>query len=809
MNLAMKRLLFTLFSVALCLASVAKDQSKYIVHSSKLLLGYNSEKRAVLSSTSQAHTFRISPQGDGTVVVALDGAQTLYLSLGTSDNWSTFFLADSTDARARYTLTQSGMYTLLRNKKTNGYLGTDETRAGCNVYSDKDGSSLLHKWILSDTPEVEIPVDTLSYPVCVNVPRQNVEGWGVSLCWWANMCGKWSDKKIDEIVKWLVSPTGLNYNVFRYNIGGGDDPNWTHCTEHHMGSGKGLRAEMEGFQDERGGEFHWDRDEAQRKIMLKIKEKRPDAIFEAFSNSAPWWMTVSGCVGGNKDAAKDNLDPAYYEDFAHYLVEVCKHYKEEYGIEFRTLEPFNESTSNYWPCSGSQEGCHFDAKSQVAFLRVLTPILQESGLSTVISASDESLVSQSLSAWNTYESMGGLDMLQQWNTHTYGASNIARSQIGSLARAAGKTMWMSETGAAGQGISGNLAMSQRLFDDVRYIAPVSWVDWQYIEENNDQWCLVKGSFSNATYSRVKNYYVRAQVSRFIKQGYTVVPSLCEQSLAAVNPAGDTLVVVMLNNDVANVHRISLPMTKVNGTILSYRTSNNENLSQVRTNFTLLSDSVIQVNMPNMSITTLLIPITPLPEERPVLVDGDTYMIVPQANVNVAVSAADGAVKLAKADAEDPTQLWVLTKRKNGTWQLRTESGLSALYSNDYALKATKSVAGNIYYDLEQIDDIHYRIMLPNDSQGRCWDLQGQNLSIGTTVGAYVAGKSASAHGRQWSLVRVKGQISKEEDGIQAVGTEGQRPVTIYSPSGTQLKQMQRGVNIVSRAGGDSIKVFHN
>lgn len=60
------------------------------------------------------------------------------------------------------------------------------------------------------------------------------------------MCGKWSDDKIDEIVEWMVSPTGLNYNIFRYNIGGGDDPLNTNCDPHHMAKGKGLRAEMEG-----------------------------------------------------------------------------------------------------------------------------------------------------------------------------------------------------------------------------------------------------------------------------------------------------------------------------------------------------------------------------------------------------------------------------------------------------------------------------------------------------------------------------------------------------------------------------------
>ena len=130
--------------------------------------------------------------------------------------------------------------------------------------------------------------------------------------------------------------------------------------------------------------------------MLKIKEKRPDAIFEAFSNSAPWWMTYSGCVGGNVNANDDNLKPEYYEAFAHYLVDVCKHYKDVFGIEFKTLEPFNEPNTNYWPANGSQEGCHFSAEAQADFLKVLHPILKESGLNTVISASDETSARSSL-----------------------------------------------------------------------------------------------------------------------------------------------------------------------------------------------------------------------------------------------------------------------------------------------------------------------------------------------------------------------------------------------------------------------------
>ena len=48
------------------------------------------------------------------------------------------------------------------------------------------------------------------------------EGWGTSLCWWANRIG-YSDKLTKEAAKLFFSPDGLNMNIGRYNVGGGDD----------------------------------------------------------------------------------------------------------------------------------------------------------------------------------------------------------------------------------------------------------------------------------------------------------------------------------------------------------------------------------------------------------------------------------------------------------------------------------------------------------------------------------------------------------------------------------------------------------
>ena len=442
------------------------------------------------------------------------------------------------------------------------------------------------------------------YSIDTRQVRQHWDGWGVSLCWWAAQCGKWDDEKVDEIIEWLVSPDGLNYSHFRYNIGGGDDPENRNCELHHMGKGKGLRAEMEGFKDFTGDQYHWERDSAQRKIMLKIKEKRHDAVFEAFSNSCPYYMTYSGCVGGNKDGGKDNLKPEYYEEFAHYLVDVCKHYKDRYGIDFKTLEPFNESATNYWYQNGSQEGCHFDYSSQIAFLRVLAPILKESGLNTIISASDETSVEHSIRAFRAYQEAGVLSLVGQWNTHTYQGDNRQRMRLSSLVHDANLPFWMSETGSGGRGIDGNLKMAQRLFDDVRYLKPEAWFDWQYMEEWGDQWCLINGSFRRQFYQKVKNYYIRQHCSRFIRRGYDILHTDCPQALAATSPSRDTLILVLLNEGNETTHNIQIQNSKFKKAKV-YRTSATENMAEIKDGFTLKNRN-LSIVLPKQSITTLVI-----------------------------------------------------------------------------------------------------------------------------------------------------------------------------------------------------------
>ena len=434
---------------------------------------------------------------------------------------------------------------------------------------------------------------------------QTLEGWGSSLCWWAAQVGNWDEKKVDEIVDLLTSPAKLNMNIFRYNIGGGDDP--SHL-DGHMLKGKGKRAEMEGFKASPSAPYNWNADKGQRTLLLKIKEKRPDAVFEAFSNSAPYWMTYSGCAAGNEDPRKDNLKPEYYEAFCDYLLDVCKHYKDEYDIDFKTLEPFNEPISAYWNALGSQEGCHFDPETQMTIIRMLYPKLKASGLNTVISASDETSLEHFLITQKKNRDAGEIwDKLGHLHTHTYTGTNEQRREVRELVSRSGKPFWQSETGpSGGSGLESNLLLTQKLFDDMRYMRPQAWLDWQIMEEWNNEWCVLRGNFKTQEYNIIKNFYVRMQITRFFKQGCTFVRTDCDQSLAAISPDGKQLVLALLNTtDGSRSFNVNLEgMEKKMKKIEVWRTSASEDC--MRTVLLRTTDKVLNYNSPAMSLTTFVV-----------------------------------------------------------------------------------------------------------------------------------------------------------------------------------------------------------
>ncbi|MDE5850769.1 MAG: hypothetical protein K2H38_11550 [Muribaculaceae bacterium] len=758
------KLTLLLLVLCTCMPFAVKSQyagKHYIMHGSGLHLA-KSSKSGILESATVANPqiMNITEAGNGYYrIQAPDGS---YFAKSGANAWNTGFITSDSGDAVLFQFEESGQFLKIKNKASGKYLGVDDVTDGSSIFCDKDGSNSKHLWYLADNVNGEMP--ETKYDVMVNpgAPRQVFDGWGISLCWWAHMCGSWPEDKIDTIIDWLVLPENLNYSVFRYNIGGGDDPNNTNCDKHHMGKGKGLRAEMPGFKLYEDSEYDWTADEAQIKIMRKIKERRPDAIFEAFSNSAPWWMTKSGCCSGAKEGGKDNLKPEYYEAFADYLIDVMVHFKEAEGIEFATIAPFNEPMTNFWHSSGVQEGCHFDMQSMSDFIKVLHPKLKASGLNTIISGCDETAVGQQTADVKHFKKDGSLGFLGQINTHTYQGSVQDCCALSALCAAEGIPLWMSEVGSGGSGIQGNLNMACRLIRDIRYIEPLVWCDWQYFEEGNDQWCLLQGNFSKATMKRVNNYYVRQHFTQFIKPGYTILTSTNDNTLAATNPEGNELVLVVVNPDaVSNKYSVDLGLYESIGLPVTAIKSQDNNYNQEMAYE--ITDSYLTFDLEGLTIATFVIPVeSSLSSE---LTDGSDYYILPRRSATCVVTGTDGTATLQPASMED-NQIWKASI-KEGKVRFTNRKGETLNAGTGYALSCSENPSGTEYFTLTSVGQQYFKI----EASGKAFDLESDNSNAGTKVGMWNYGTDpASATHRQWRFLPIakRSNITLEQNGVDKI-----------------------------------------
>ena len=394
------------------------------------------------------------------------------------------------------------------------------------------------------------------------------EGWGTSLCWWANRLG-FSEKLINDSARLFFSKEeGLGLNIMRYNIGGGDDP-----THNHI---KRTDSEMPGWwkydQESKSFVFNSDTDHNQINMMLQCyKASGDDAYVEAFSNSPPYYMTVSGCSSGSKNAITTNLKKSQIVPFAKYLAEVCDYIQTNYNIKIKSLAAMNEPFTNYWRYfSEKQEGCHISpGKMQSSVLIATANALRERGLHDItVTATDETNTKLQLKALRKL-SAEALDVVGRVSTHTY---EKATAKVGDLAREKGKNIWMSETdwsSTSGEN-AGEMApalwLSEKIIEDMNTIKPSAWVIWQivasYISRVPDHkgrldmpslpdltqgfWGTAFADIDKEEIYLSQKYYAFGQFSRYIRPGMTIVHT-GKTSLGAYDKATDRLVLVCVNS----------------------------------------------------------------------------------------------------------------------------------------------------------------------------------------------------------------------------------------------------------------------
>jgi len=397
--------------------------------------------------------------------------------------------------------------------------------------------------------------------------RTVFEGWGTALAWFANVTGGWPDANRESLADLLYGPNGLGWTIARYNIGGGDRP----YAKPYLRPG----AAVPGFWRQPEGTagidwwnpgdpamWDWSADANQRWWLDAIKARVRAPILEAFSNSPPWFMTVSGKVSGAENGTDDNLRPGQEPLFAAYLARVVEELQRRHGVGFRTLSPINEPNTDFWRAANTQEGAHRSPRRQGAMVLATQAALRARGLATVVSAPDETNSHLFLADWASY-SPEVRAAIGQLNVHSYGTVN--QTGVRDVARASGIRLWMSENDTPLDkdpedfgGMASPLAFAEHVVLDLKRLEPAAWVFWQAVENlsardgsKGSNWGLIKADYSRPpegphTIHVTRRYWVMAQFSRFIRPGYRLVPVDDLDTVGALSPDGKMLVLVHVN-----------------------------------------------------------------------------------------------------------------------------------------------------------------------------------------------------------------------------------------------------------------------
>lgn len=433
------------------------------------------------------------------------------------------------------------------------------------------------------------------------------DGWGTSLCWWAEVAGTAEESARKEFSELLFGKDGLELNIVRYNVGAGD------ASGHkHMRDGGSVPA----WIDENGS-FNPLADEAQLKILQDAVLCGAD-IVELFSNSPPYYLTVSGCAGGGKDPNKNNIEPENFGKFADYLATVAAYIQNEMNIKVNTVEPMNEPGTNFWGYEGWQEGCHIDSKDHSALIVALRKALDEKGLGSVgVAAADENSVDRALRNLNEYTDEA-LATLSQINTHTYNGTG-SNAALRKKADELGKPLYMSEVDGDGSigydsGEMGPaLWLSQKITDDMKTLRPNGWVLWQAAPAwpgsaaDTGYWNLCQFDVRDGKIDLFKKYYAYAQYTKFIKKGDVIISTDNDNVLAARNPQSGKLALVITNagkkDETFDVELSALDCIGTN--ISAYRTDNSANLARVDSSATL-DNGVLRVFVPKDSVVSVVV-----------------------------------------------------------------------------------------------------------------------------------------------------------------------------------------------------------
>lgn len=412
-------------------------------------------------------------------------------------------------------------------------------------------------------------------------PTKNLgqwEGWGSSLAWWARAIGGTANADYYADLIYTTKSTdgypGLGLNIVRYNVGGGG----INRPQENKGPKLQWQMDIHGYwADPNNADsktWNWSVDQNQRSIMKKARARGAN-VFEMFSDSPMWWMNSNRSTSGS-DSGGDCLALENYDRFTLYLASVARYSADHWGINFDSVEPFNEPSADWWKYPNRQEGCHFDPATQQKIVESLRGALNRAHLNDmVIAAADENNMDAGLNTWNRYGAVTrGLVGLVSVHGYSNGTEPYRGPNRVELRRVVGsKRLWQSEYG---DGDASGYTLAQAIIRDVKELRPSAWIYWQPVEPDVPEygWGLINANYVDThdepssrqtLLVRVnRKFYVYGQFTRYLRLGSQLISVGDPNSIATYDRGSSKLVVVKVTGDAPEEDKLDISRFSVTG-----------------------------------------------------------------------------------------------------------------------------------------------------------------------------------------------------------------------------------------------------
>ncbi|MEU8638548.1 RICIN domain-containing protein [Amycolatopsis sp. NPDC048633] len=612
--------------------------------------------------------------------------------------------------------------------------------------------------------------------------QQPFEGWGSSLAWMAEATGGYPDPVRNKLADLVFGADGLNLNIARFNVGGGNAPD----VPSYLRPGGAVpgwwkapagttRADKDWWTPGNPAEFDAAADPNQRWWVDRVKNRVTK--WEAFSNSPPYFQTVSGYVSGGLDATDEQLRPDKIGEFTAYLAQVVRTLERAHGIKFSSVNPLNEPNTIYWkttlgadgnPTGGRQEGAHIGPSVQSRLIPAMAAALPRK----VVSAPDETnpdIFAADWAGWSA-EARAAAGRL---NVHTYGTGN--RPIPRDIAKGASKPLWMSEVGGSWldrqdfTSMDPGLGLAGQITDDLRLLEPSAWVSWQPIEDYDNMkpggesaagmnWGEIQVPFNcttsdcpirtNTKFDTMRNF------THYIRPGDRLIASNDTASTAAMR--GDALSSVVHINSGTAEQDVTLDLSgfgcvRPGASVTPVVTDVNGALRRGKPVRVTSAHATLRV--PARSVTTFLVDGVSSTAAGTGLGSGKPFTFT-GVQSGKSLSAEGGSLVQRTTDASAAAQRWTLTDRTGrygnrdrftvanaGTGQVLTTAGGAVTL----APPGTSGAAAQ--WTLSTTGDGTWTFV--NAADGQLLDVTGESREDGARIGLY---RPTNGPNQRWQAV---------------------------------------------------------